>query len=106
MIKHIFAAAVAALAAGCEDTADKGAARAAAARDEARLANYIAEGPKVVSTAALADGTLRAIELPKRGIGPEMAEVQTCILFTHNNGSSSLSCSGEAAILFSSDVPQ
>lgn len=69
-----------------------------------KVSRFVAAGPRVVSEAQIEDGTLRTIEVPRRGITGATAEVATCLLFIHHGGASSMACPGEPSNVFASDL--
>jgi len=105
MRRLILVALAGALVAGCgasqreaEQTASNRAQRAE------KVERFVATGPRVVSEASIEGGTLRTIEVPRRGITGAAAEVATCLLFIHHGGASSMACPGEPSTVFASEL--
>lgn len=68
------------------------------AQVKARTAERISRGPTVISSSHIDGGVVRILEAPVRITGG-YTEAVTCVLFTGDNGSSSIAC-GESSIVF------
>lgn len=98
----VAAAVVLTLVSGC-DNVHKDDKKERALHD-AKIAAFVAQGPRVVASSSLSDGLMSTIEIPTGGLG--LAQVMTCVLFVHHTGASSMSCPGEHRYVMPSELPQ
>jgi hypothetical protein len=97
--------AAALLASACDSSGrDSPQAEARRAENIAKVERLLADGPQVVSEVQIEDGKLMTISVPQKGLVSTAAQVSTCLLFIHQSGASSMSCPGEPASVWGSDL--
>lgn len=85
------------LAAGCTDKeAERAASREWRAAKQAKAAQRISEGPKVISTAQIENGKVQVVAVPLPGEMDTIHYVQHCVLFTADSGAVAISCESPA----------